>query len=188
MKSYEDGTLTHSVRQIYSLYKANHPLFDEWMRSKHKPITCLDINNTILNLISDKKSIWIDSFGYGLSDNFISIEHYRFHSLLGNLSNIYFRQGLHNIKTYNELIQTFNPEIVVYYKSEFFKYLTVSELIAKLKELKSIFNNLIIYMDLLYIDYNKLKYPITHVISQIHEIFPKSIIKRYALSGILINI
>ena len=188
MKSYHNGTLTHSIRQIYSLYKENHPLFRLWMLSKRRTTAVSNINNTILNIISDKKSMWVDSFGYGLSTNCISVEQYHYRPPLKNLPNIYFRKNLNNINTCKELVQTFNPEIVVYYKSEFFKYLTVPELIAKLKELQSIYNNLIIYMDLLHTDYNKLKYPVTHIISQIHESFPDSIIKRHALSAILINI
>jgi hypothetical protein len=185
MKSYEDGTLTQSVQQVQSLYGATHPLFKQWTDdSKNQSI----IESMILNNIGNQKSMWIDSFGHGLSPNFISIEQNHYSTALENLSNVYFRKELNNIKTYQELVQTFNPEIVVYYKSEFFKYLTLPELIGKITELSRVYTKLIIYTDLMFMDYNKLKYPIENLIIQITDQIPEMTVKRHGLFEILINI
>ena len=185
MKSYEDGTLTQSVQQVQSLYGATHSLFKQWTdSSKNQSI----IQRIILNNIGNQKSMWIDSFGHGLSPNFISVEQNHYSTILENLSNVYFRKELNNIKTCQELVQTFNPEIVVYYKSEFFKYLTLSELVSKITELVQVYNKLVVYTDLMFMDYNKLKYPIENVIMQMTEQIPEITVKRHSLSEILINI
>jgi hypothetical protein len=185
MKSYEDGTLTQTFQQVNSQYSITHPLFKQCIDSNHSE---LDTQRLILNLISNQKSIWIDSFGRGLSPDFISIEQDQYSIALENFSNVYFRKDLNNIKTHNELMQTFNPEIVVYYKSEFFKYLTVPELVSKITELVYVYGKLIIYIDTVFMDYNKLKYPINNVIIQMRKLIPGARIKRQDSGGILINI
>lgn len=185
MKSYEDGTLIQSVHQVYSLYKATHPLFKQWDdHNKNQSI----IQRKILDRISNQKSMWIDSFGYGLSSDFISVEQDHYSSALENLSNVYFRKELNNIEIHKELYQTFNPEIVVYYKSDFFKYLTLPELVSKIEELVQIYSKLVIYMELTFIDFNRLKYPTKHILSSLEDSFSNSKIEHYGLNDILINI
>jgi hypothetical protein len=68
--------------------------------------------------------------------------------------------------------------------------LTVPELINKIAELKDIYTEqgLCIYLDLQFIDFNKLKYPITYIIDQIHQQLANATLKRLALTGLLINI
>ena len=181
MKSYADGTLT----QIQSLYSATHPLFKQWTDSNKNQS---NIESMILNIISNQKSIWIDSFGHGLSPEFISVESDTYSTILKSLGNVYFREELNNIATCRELVQTFNPEIVVYYKSQFFKYLTLPDLVSKITELAQEYSKLVIYMDLVFIDYNKLKYPIENLIIQMTRQIPEMTLKRHGLTGILINI
>jgi len=185
MKSHEDGTFIQSVSQVHSLYSATHPLFKQWSESN---ISQTFMHRAILDRIDNKKSMWIDSFGYGLSPDCISIEQDQYSIALENLPNVYFRKELDNIETCRELSQTFNPEIVVYYKSEFFKYLTLPELIVKITELSHIYSKLVIYMELKFIDFNKLKYPPKYVISSLAASFPDCKIERYGLNDILINI
>jgi type IV secretory pathway VirB6-like protein len=183
MKSYQDGTVIQSA--IYPLYKATHPLFKHWEEdNSNQPI----IHRVLLDIIDNQKSMWVDSFGYGLSIDNISIEKDVFQPILNNLTNIYFRKELNDIETHRELKQTFNPEIVVYYKSEFFKYLTIDELINKITELRQIYSKLVVYMDSTFIDYNRLKYPKKHVLSHLQDNLSGCKIEHYALNHILINI
>ena len=194
LKSYYNARVLNNVRVQYSMYKANHPLFAKWMREKHKKIQKELSDNLILDLIENKKSMWIDSFGYCFNtynSDIISIEDFRRSSnLLKGIPNIYFRPNLHNLIHHEELLETFKPEIVVYFKSQIFKYLTVPELIKKISGLKNIYATqvLCIYLDLQFIDFNKLKYPITHIIDQIQHSFPNATLKRLAFTGLLINI
>jgi hypothetical protein len=182
MKSYLDGTLTPSA--IYSLYKANHPLFESWEKNNKQPIT----HDLLLDTVANQKSMWVDSFGYSLCPDSISIEKDVFQPHLSNLTNIYFRKELDEVETHRELAQTFDPEIVVYYKSEFFKYLTIDELINKITELRQIYNKLVIYMDLTFVDYNRLKYTKNHVLSSLENNLSGCKIERCALNDIVINI
>ncbi len=185
MKSHQDGTFIQSVSHVHSLYSETHPLFKQWSESN---ISQTFINRSILDRISNQKSMWIDSFGYGLLPDCISIEQDSYSIALENLPNVYFRKELDNIETCRELVQTFNPEIVVYYKSEFFKYLTLSELVSKITELVHIYSRLVIYMELKFIDFNKLKYTIKDVVASLQASLPMCKIERYGLNDILINI
>jgi hypothetical protein len=185
MKSYENGTFIQSVSQVHSLYIANHPLFKQWTTGR---VNQTFIHRAILDRTANQKSMWIDSFGYGLSPDVISIEQDHYSIALENLPNVYFRKELDNIETCRELSQTFNPEIVVYYKSEFFKYLTLPELVGKITELAQIYSKLVIYMELKFIDFNKLKYPTKHVLSSLQDSLPICKIEHYGLNEILINI
>jgi hypothetical protein len=193
VKSYYEANVLGSVRVQYSMYKVGHPLFEKWMRQKHKTIQKDQPDSLILDFIDNKKSMWIDSFGYCFNTynpNIISIEEISRANLLKGIPNTYFRYNLHDLKTHEELLKTVQPEIVVYFKSQLFKYLTVPELVNKISELKNIYNKqgLCIYLDLQFIDFNKLKYPITHIIDQIQQSFPNAILKRLGLTGLLINI
>jgi hypothetical protein len=193
VKSYYSASISNNVRVQYAVYKSVHPLFAKWMREKHKKILKDPPCSLILDLIENKKSMWIDSFGYCFNTyntNIISIEGVRARNLLKGISNIYIRPNLNNLKIHEELLETFKPEIVIYFKSQLFKYLTVPELINKISELKSIYANqeLCIYLDLLFIDFNKLKYPMQHIIDQIQQSFPNITVKRFVLTELLINI
>jgi hypothetical protein len=175
------------------MYKAGYPLFAKWMREKHKKILTDLPYSLILELIENKKSMWIDSFGYCFNThnpNIISIEGIRRRHLLKGIPNIHFRIDLNGLETHEELLKTFKPEVVVYFKSPIFKYLTVPVLINKISELKNIYANqeLCICLGLQFIDFNKLKYPITHIIDQIQQRFPNATLKRLSLTELLINI
>lgn len=190
MKTYSDGTLTKSIRQSYSLYKTTHPLFKFWMESKHKTIPQIGIHQTLLEITKDKTSLWIDSFGYGLhkyDNNIISIEHDSHLSLLQNLPNVHFRKGFNDPMHLREWRRAFKPEIVVYFKSSFFKYLTVSELIDRILMHKKVFNSICIVLDPKFIQYNKLKYPLEHILTELRTQFPGSIVERKGLTELLIN-
>lgn len=193
LKSYHGASTLNNVRVQYAKYKGGHPLFAKWMREKHKKINRDPPYSFILDIIENKKSMWIDSFGYCFNTynpNIISIEGIREGNLLKGIPNTYFRPNLHRLEMHEELLQTFKPEIVVYYKSNIFKYLKVSELIRKMSELKGVYaeQELCICFDLQFIDFNKLKYPITHIIDQIQQSFPNATLKRLFLTEVLINI
>jgi hypothetical protein len=193
LKSYHSRGMLTNIRVQYSTYKGGYPLFAKWMREKHKKILTDIPYSSILEIIKNKKSMWVDSFGYCFNThnpNIISIEGIRRAYLLKGIPNIYFRPNLNNLKMHEELLETFKPEIVVYFKSPIFKYLTVPELINKISGLKNIYANqrLCIYLDLTFIDFNKLKYPITHIMDQIQQSFPNATLKRLGLVELLINI
>lgn len=193
VKSYYNVHVLDSVRVQYSTYKLGHPLFEKWMRQKHKKIQKDLPDSLILDLIENKKSMWIGCFGHCFSiynSNIISIEEISKANLLKGISNIYFRHDLYSLTTHEELLKTFKPEIVVYFKSHYFRYLTVPELINKIAEVKNIYSNqgLCIYLDLQFIDFNKLKYPIRHIVDQIQQGFPNATLKRLVLTELLINI
>lgn len=192
MKSYFDAPLLDSTRILYSRYKASHVLFDKWMRQKHKTIQKSSTDNLILDSIGDRNSLWIDSFGHcfkSYNPKIISIEGMHTGNLLKGIPYVYFRGNLNIVDTHIELAKTFQPEIVVSYKTQLFKYLTVPELVQKITEFKSIYNaEICIYMDLQFIDFNKLKYPIVDITNQIQQKLPDATIKRLILTELLINI
>ena len=192
MRSYYDLPARINIRNQYTVYKRSHPLFEKWMKQKHKKIQKNPTDDLILDLVENKKSIWIDSFGYCFREynkNIISIEWDTVGDLLKYIPYVHTRTDLHNTQTHEELRQTYQPEIVVYFKSTIFKYLTLPELINKIKELKQIYIvEMCILVDLTFIDYNKLKYPIPDIINQLQDALPNSVLKRLSLTELLINI
>jgi len=189
--NYKDLSLIGSIRVQYSLYKSTHPLFQRWMRQRHKTIQKDDIDDLVLEYTRDKKSLWIDSFGHCFSKydpKIISIEPVFAQAMLKTIPNIFCRGDLQNPDTHQEIAKTFNPEIVVYFKSTIFKYITISKLTENVLALRNIYPALCIYIDLQFINYNKIKYPVNNVIQQIQENLPSATLKRLPLNGLLINI
>lgn len=190
MKTYSDGTLINGIRQTYSLYRNTHSIFNFWMETKHKTVSVPGMYQTVLDITKDKTSLWIDSFGYGLhkyDNNIISIERDCHQHLLQNLPNVHFRKGFFEPMNLREWRRTFKPEIVVYFKSNFFKYLTVAELVDKIQLHKKVFNNICIVLDPKFIQYNKLKYPLEHILTDLRTRFPNGVIERKGLTELLIN-
>ena len=189
--NYSDLNIVSSIRVQYSLYKATHPLFQKWMRQRHKTIQKDDIDDLILGFTQNKRSLWIDSFGHcflGHDPNIISIEPVFAQPMLKAITNTYCRPNLQDLETHIELAETFKPEIVVYFKSTLFRYITVPELIKQVSDFRKIYPALCIYIDLQFIDFNKIKYPIDHVMQQIQKGLPEATLKRLPLKGLLINI
>jgi hypothetical protein len=161
------------------------------MRQRHKTIQKDDIDDLILSFTQGKRSLWVDSFGHCFSSqypNIISIEPIFAQQMLKTIPNTYCRQNLKDLSTHHELKDTFKPEIVVYFKSTLFKYITVPELIKQVSDFSKIYPALCIYIDLQFIDFNKIKYPIDHIIQQIQDGLPEATLKRLPLKGLLINI
>lgn len=192
MKSYSDSQLKTNIRPQFTLYKGTHPLFRKWMSEKHKTIVKEEVHEIILQRIGNKRSLWIDSFGHcfnSYNTNIISVEYMRVQNLLKGLPNIYCRPNLDSLTTHIELAETFDPEIVVYFKSLLLHYVTIPELVQKITEIKDVYNvPICVYLDLIYINYNKMKYPINDIVQQINEQLPNATLKRFFLTDLLINI
>lgn len=191
LQSYTHGKVITSLRASYLSYKNSHQLFEFWTKSKHHNVELPPICKTIINLTDSKTSVWIDSFGYGLSKynpNIISIEHDSYEQILKNLPNVFFRTQLDNPETWREINITIKPDMVVFFKSKFFKYLTIPELVEQLSRLKGIFQTSCVYLDLTLIDFNKLKYPKSEIVLQLQEQLPTANITFRGRTDILIII
>tara|TARA_R110000803_G_scaffold170054_1_gene233142 strand:+ start:679 stop:1215 length:537 start_codon:yes stop_codon:yes gene_type:complete len=151
IESYNDFDLTVESKKV--IYKQMHK--QEYLEA-------------IKSHMPKGKSVWIDSNGDGRQENIIAFEHRKW-------------QGIFDprvpIKYYNEfksktMVQAINkyikPTSVVIYESDEFRYITPETLCNNLKFLHKSFNiEILIYIDLIGVDYNKLKYTKENILDDI---------------------
>jgi hypothetical protein len=118
----------------------------------------------ILNLLPNGKSVWIDSCGDGVNSDIVAFENEKWQGIFDSSTIKYYKEF--NSPTLVQAINKYiNPLSVVIYQSDEFKYINEQELINKINLLvKSYSTKLLIYIDIIFIDFNKLKYSNQHII------------------------
>ena len=118
----------------------------------------------ILNLLPSGKSVWIDSYGDGINSNIVAFENERWKVVFDSTTVKYYKEF--NSPTLIQAVNKYiNPSSIVIYQSDEFKYINKQELIDKINFLiKSYPTKLLIYIDTIFIDFNKLKYSNQHII------------------------
>jgi len=179
IKSYAEANslnlLKNSKRVLFSMYSVSKENFKYWLVArKNKKISVSKRQEIILNLLDNKTSIWLDGFGFALSNfnnKIISIEQQRFKNILNKIKNnncIYFSNNLFSDKSLNIINKKFISNVVVV-DFKILEYTTPLEIINFVKNLYKIFKErkLIICIDLRKIDFNKLKFTNNEILEEI---------------------
>jgi hypothetical protein len=160
IKSYKELELSSEAKSI--IYEISHA-------QRYK--------NEICRLLPEGRSVWIDSAGDSTKPNIIVFEHKKWKEIFDPRLPIKYYDNFSSPTLVQIINKYICPASVVIYESDELKYLTPQELITKLDFLhRSYSAKLIVYINLLHIDFNKLKYTPIHVLNLIKGQMPSSTI------------
>ena len=173
--------LKSDIRTNYALYKNSQPLFKKWIKEKHRKITTDKYSEFILDNLPQGRSLWIDSFGYcfkSYNPNIYSIELKMRECFLKNLPDILCEDGFYKIMDMHiNYAKTLNPTSLVLYDSGLLKYYNIDEYIAFFKNMQNIYKiPIFIKLNLLFADFNRLKYNYNDIGNMMESTIPSSII------------
>lgn len=124
----------------------------------------------ILDLLpNDKKSVWIDSNGDGINSNIIAFENIKWKGIFKS-TNIKYYKNFYS-QTLSQAIKKYiKPSSIVICESCEFRYINEQKLIDNINFLiRSYPIKLLIYIDTVFIDFNKLKYSSKYIIEKTKE-------------------
>lgn len=153
-----------NFRANYQIYKMTHINFISWLKQrKNKQAILSDAQKIFIERNINKKNIFIDSFGYFFNKGSICIENIRyekiFHKILDPKKKFYTTNNFFSDDVTN-FIKKESPQYVVFFYSIVLRYNTIE----KLSELINCFKkklehiNLLLFIDMIYLDFNKIKY------------------------------
>lgn len=124
---------------------------------------------TILELLPSGKSVWIDSNGSDISSNIIAFENIKWKGIFKSTDIKYYKDFYS--QTLTQTIKKYiKPSSIVIYQSCEFRYINEQKLIDNINFLiKSYPTTLLIYIDTIFIDFNKLKYSNQYIIEKTKE-------------------
>lgn len=151
IQSYKDLDLT--VESKKKIYKQIH-------KQEHLQM--------IRSQVPRGKSVWIDSDGDGTRENVIAFEHRKWQGIFGPRLPIKYYEEFMSKTMVQAINKYIRPTSIVVYESEEFRYVTPEELCNKMKYLDESFDTkILLYVNLIFIDYNKLRFTREHVIDQV---------------------
>ena len=120
----------------------------------------------LLKLIPKGKSVWLDSFGHDLGSNIIPFENQKWKTIFSLPNSIKYYNNFRSPTLIQSINKYIKPLSIIIYQSEEFMYVNKKELIDIIKFLIKSFPKikLLIYIDTIFIDYNKLKFTGKHII------------------------
>jgi hypothetical protein len=176
IKNYNNIIL--NKRAKYILYKRTHFLFADWLKQRKKNIYNLStIQTEILKNIPTGNSIWVDSFGhafYKMNKNIISFENKLYNFIFKKIKDdkkIYATDNFFS-KTNTQVInKKLQPNSFVFFNCEIFRYVNIDEFIKKCEFLIQSYKDkkIIIFFDLLKIDFNRIKINNQEVIEKLKK-------------------
>ena len=124
----------------------------------------------ILELIPPHgKSVWIDSNGTDISENIIAFEHHKWKGIFETDAIKYYKDFYSNT-LHNAVKKYITPSSIVMYNSFELKYINENELVKILNFLIDCYQSkLIIHVDTIFIDFNKLKYSVDYIIKKVEN-------------------
>lgn len=171
--------LKSDIRTNYALYRNSQSLFKKWIKEKHKKITTDKYSQFILDNLPVGRSLWIDSFGYCFktyNKDIYSIELKMRQSFLNNLPDIQYDDGFYeNMNIHRFYARTLNPKSIVLYDSGMLKYYNIDEYVSFFKNMQEIYNvPIFIKLNLVFADFNRLKYRYSDVGTMLENMIPDS--------------
>ena len=122
----------------------------------------------IEKLLPAGKSVWIDSNGDTSKSEIVAFENEKWKDVFETNKPIKFYKTFLSDVMVNAIQKYIQPTSIVLYESEEIKYLNTQQLIEKINYIVKCFHcKVIVYFDLLFTDFNKLKYPYDHIATQI---------------------
>lgn len=127
-----------------------------------------DNQQNILKLLPQGPSVWIDSNGVDINSNIIAFENIKNKDILES-KNIRYYKNIFSKTLYQVINKYIKPSSIVFLSEEF-KYISDNQLIDNINFLKEYIPcKIIIHINTIFIDFNKLKYPITSIIEKIKK-------------------
>lgn len=171
--------LKSDIRTNYLLYKNSQPLFKKWIKEKHKTILTDKYSKFILGNLPQGRSVWFDSFGYcfkTFNKDIYSVELRMRESFLKNLPDILCEDGFYeNMDAHRYYANTLNPKSIVLYDSGMLKYYNIDEYVSFFKNMQEIYNvPIFIKINLVFLDFNRLKYRYSDIGNIIENMIPNS--------------
>lgn len=128
-----------------------------------------DHQQDILKLLPQGTSVWIDSNGVDINSNILAFENIKNKDILES-KNIRYYKNIFSKTLYQAINKYIKPLSIVFYQSEEFKYISDGQLVDSINFLKECIPcKIIIHINTIFIDFNKLKYPITSIIEKIKK-------------------
>jgi hypothetical protein len=125
----------------------------------------------ILDLVPNGKSVWFDNRGQYFSKNAIVFEQHKWKQVLqakGNDKDVYFYKNFFSPTMVGVINRYIKPASVVINHSTHFKYVTPEELTNNLKFLIDSYRvKILVSLNMLWIDFNKIKYTNQSVVNQV---------------------
>ena len=165
ISSYNNVTL--GFREYYIIYKKTHRNFVFWLKYRKKekyPFT--DDQKILIKKIENKKSILIDSFGYLFNKsnkNIICFENKKYKKIFDKILNsnkrIYTTSNFFS-STMAHIIKRESPSYLVFFYADILRYYSLDSLAEFINDIKKKFKNinLLFFVDITFIDFNKIKY------------------------------
>lgn len=162
ISNYDNAVL--DFRANYQIYKMTHINFISWLKQrKNKQTVLSDAQKIFIERNINKKNIFIDSFGYFFNKGSICIENIKyekiFHKILDTKKKFYTTNNFFSDDVAN-IIKKESPQYVVFFYATVLRYNTIEKLAELInffkKKLEHI--NLLLFIDIIYLDFNKIKY------------------------------
>lgn len=190
ISNYNEATL--DFKAYYIIYKKTHRNFVLWLKHRKKeqyPFT--DAQKILIKKIKNKKSILLDSFGYLFvknNENVISFENKKykkiFDKIIDSNKKIYTTNNFFS-KTMLQIIKRESPDYLVFFYADILRYKSVEDLAEFINSIKKALQNinLLFFIDMTFIDFNKIKYSNNDVIeilkNKINSLFSYKKIYRF---------
>ena len=131
---------------------------------------------TILSQLPKGKSVWIDSNGDGTQENIVVFEHRKWQGIFDPRVPIKYYDEFESKTMVQAINKYITPTSIVIHESEEFRYVTPEELCKKINYLDTSFDTkILLYVNMIFIDYNKLKFTKGHIINHIVSNFGEKI-------------
>ena len=151
IESYKDFNLTVEAKK--RLYTELHPE---------------DYLDKINSLLPAGKTVWIDSNGDAMKSNIVAFENEKWKGIFDPRKPVKYYKFFNSPTLVGAINKYINPTSIVIYHSEEFRYLTPEELRYKLEFMVDSYpTKILIYLDMIGIDFNKLKYSHSHVLESV---------------------
>lgn len=185
MKQYTD--LRTNTRTQYSLYKATHPLFNQWMKQRRTGVKHNAFSELIFDNLPQGPSVWIDSFGKCFKehkDDIFSVEHVKYVNVLQGLSGVILAD---DVLKYN--IDSVGSTSIVFYDSQILTYRTPDHYIGMLLNFKAMYPDkmIVVKSNFIFVDFNRLKFTYTNIYDYILSKIPNSTLKSMGLTEAVIT-
>ena len=119
-------------------------------------------------IIARRKCVYIDS-GANPSNSAFVFENYKWKDILTK-KDVKFYRDFYSSTLIQSINRYINPDYVVFENSEEFKYISPKQLIAKIKLLSTKYTStILICLDTVFLDFNKLKYSNKFILQNILE-------------------
>lgn len=153
-------------RAYYVIYKKTNRNFDFWLKHRKKkeyPFT--DAQKIFLEKTNNTKSVLLDSFGYlfkNSNKNIVCFENKKYKKIFDKIVDSNKKIYTYNVlsDTLFQIVKRESPAYLVFFYADILRYRSVESLAEFINDIKKKLQNinLLFFVEMTFIDFNKLKY------------------------------